>query len=78
MKRNATFGMPLVFRYNPSKGPEEKISGFPSASQPLFSSPSTKVLILKLLTLFPFLLVYTVFLSIPNKSLLDRYYSERA
>lgn len=48
MKRNATFGMPLVF-FKSLK--VEIITGFPSASRPLHSSPPTMVLILKLLKL---------------------------
>lgn len=48
MKRNATFGMPLVF-FKSLK--VEIITGFPSASPPLHSSPPTMVLILKLLKL---------------------------
>jgi len=44
-KRNATFGMPLVFLL------EE--AGVPSASPPLYSPPPASVLILKLLKLFP-------------------------
>lgn len=39
MKRNATFGMPLIFKLKRflSMFLEETITGFPSASQPLYS-----------------------------------------
>lgn len=67
MKRNATFGMPPGFFLK-----RRRIAGFPSASLPLFSSPPTRVLILKLLKLFPFLLIDSyIFTWLPNPSLLN-------
>lgn len=48
---------------------EETIAGFPSASQPLYSYPPTRVLILKLLKSFPFILIHKIFTRLPITSL---------
>lgn len=69
MKRNATFGMPLVFFKCPS---EETIAGFPSASLPLYSSPTHHGFNSKAAEVISILFFDSyIFTRLPNTSLLN-------